>query len=73
MSLKSGDLVKVKIFGGAVVKRRLLRVAGQVAVLTTPEESEAAANEQREPICIGFPLSDVSEVREESAKAPPNG
>jgi hypothetical protein len=31
-------------------------------IVTTKEEYEAAAREQREPICIGFPLADVIEV-----------
>lgn len=61
MSLKSGDLVDVKAFGGLVVTRLLLRVDGQTVVLTTPEEAENAVSEQREPVCIGFPLADVIE------------
>jgi len=56
MSLNAGDLVKVRVFGGQVVIRRLLRVEGQIAVLTVPEE---ALKERREPVCIGFPLRDV--------------
>lgn len=68
MGLKSGDLVDVGVFGGAVVRRRLLRVDGEKAIITTLEESERAANEQREPICIGFPLSDVREAKEKAAK-----
>ena len=59
MSLNAGDLVKVRVFGGQVVIRRLLRVEGQIAVLTVPEEPDRALKERREPVCIGFPLRDV--------------
>ncbi len=69
MGLKSGDLVDVRAFGGRVVKRRLVRVDGQTAVLTTPEEAESASREQREPFCIGFPLSDVVKAEPKRAFA----
>jgi hypothetical protein len=31
----------------------------RAVIVTTKEELEAAAKEKREPICIGFPLSDI--------------
>jgi hypothetical protein len=37
---------------------------GEIAVITTPEEYELAAKEHREPVCIGFPVSDVEKVGE---------
>jgi hypothetical protein len=68
MSLKSGDFVNVRVFGGAVEKRLLLRIEGEKAIITTSQEAEAAANDQREPISIGFPLSDVVDVKQKAAK-----
>jgi len=32
-------------------------------IVTTKEELEKASKEEREPICIGFPLSDVVEEK----------
>lgn len=59
MELQKGDFIRVKVYGGQLVDRRLVEVRGQMAVVTTDEEYQAAQRERREPICIGFPLSDV--------------
>ncbi len=59
MAIKRGDLVKVKAFENKVYTRRLVSVESGIAVITTSEEYELAAKEQREPVCIGFPASDV--------------
>ncbi len=60
MKLQNGDAIRVKTYGGRVIDRRLVEVRGRVAVVTTDEEYQAAKKEKREPICIGFPLSDVT-------------
>jgi hypothetical protein len=62
MNIQSGDLVRVRAYGGEVQVRRLVEVQGKTAIITTDEEREAAARENREPIRIGLPLSDVIEV-----------
>lgn len=59
MELQNGDLIRVRAYGGRAVDRRLVEVRGQTAVVTTDEEYQAAKKERREPISIGFPLSDV--------------
>lgn len=66
MNLQSGDLVRVRAYGGEIQTRRLVEVQGRIAVITTDEEREAAAREKRDPIRIGLPLTDVIEVVEES-------
>jgi hypothetical protein len=53
----------VKAYGGKVIARRVVEVRGRSVAVTTKEEYDAAAKEQREPICIGFPLSDVVEEK----------
>jgi hypothetical protein len=61
MNAQKGDLVKVKAYGGQMIVRRVVEVRERSVILTTKEEYETAAREKREPICIGFPLSDVVE------------
>ncbi len=69
MRINNGSLVQVRVYGGQVVTRRLVEVRGQIALISTDEECESAAREQREPICIGFPLSDVVKVVERKTQA----
>jgi hypothetical protein len=67
MTFVSGQILEVKTFGGAVVKRRLVRVFDGFAAVTTAEEWAAAEKEGRDPVCIGFPLSDVSADRQNAS------
>jgi hypothetical protein len=67
MRLQNGDLIKVKTYGGQVVARRVVDVREQTVLITTDEEYEAATKEQREPICLGFPLADMIEVVERAS------
>ena len=64
MAIKTGDLVRVRAFDNQVHTRRIVSMEGEIAVITTPEEYELAAKEHREPVCIGFPVSDVEKVGE---------
>ncbi|MEJ7713744.1 MAG: hypothetical protein WKF84_28830 [Pyrinomonadaceae bacterium] len=58
---KKGDLIRVRVYGRKIVTRRVMEAREQMVLVTTDEEYKAAEKEQREPICIGFPLSDVVE------------
>jgi hypothetical protein len=62
MDVRNGDMVKVRTYGGEVAVRRVIEVQGQSVIVSTNEEYETAKGEQREPVCIGFPLADVIEV-----------
>jgi hypothetical protein len=64
MTFKAGDLVRVRAFDNQVHTRQIVRTEADVAVITTPEEYELAVKEEREPVCLGFPLSDVEKVDE---------
>jgi hypothetical protein len=59
MQLQLGDLVRVRAFGGKELVRRLFDIRGSVALICCDEEYQKAIKEKRDPICIGFPLSDV--------------
>jgi len=63
MRIQRGDMVRVKAYGGKVIARRVVEVRERSVAVTTKEEYDAAAKEQREPICIGFPLSDILEEK----------
>jgi hypothetical protein len=69
MNMRSGDLIRIRAYGGEIQVRRLVEVKGKTAVITTDAEREAAAKEKREPIRIGVPLADVIEVVEEKPDA----
>lgn len=60
--MRNGDLIRVKTYGGKVEARRVVDVRERLVIVTTKEEYETAAREQRKPVCIGFPLVDVIEV-----------
>lgn len=60
MTLESGETLKVKTFDRGVVNRRLVRLSGDIAEVTTAEEWEAAERENRAPVCVGFPIRDVT-------------
>lgn len=63
MRVQNGDLIQLKTYGGQVVERRVVDVRERSVIVTTKKEYETAAREKREPICIGFPLSDVVEEK----------
>ena len=64
MTLETGEILQVRTFDRGIVERQLVRVSGDIAELTTPEEYQAAAREGREPIRIGFPVQDVKREKE---------
>ena len=64
MALEAGEILQVRTFDRGVVERQLVRVSGDIAELTTPEEYQAAVREGREPIRIGFPVQDVTREKE---------
>lgn len=60
MKLKTGEVLHVRTFDRGVVERRLVRISGDIAEVTTPEEWETAEKEGRNPVCIGFPVTDIT-------------
>jgi hypothetical protein len=60
MNMKPGDYVQVKAFGNRQLVRRLVSIQKRVALICTDREYQSAQSENRKPICIGFPLSDIS-------------
>lgn len=63
-----GDKVRVRVYGGGDVVRRVVRVLPAVGsrprvyAITTDEELINAHNEDREPNCVGFKEEYLIEV-----------
>jgi hypothetical protein len=69
MDIQRGALIRVKAYGGKELVVSCEAIQGRTVVVTTERERASAAKEQREPICLGFPLADVIEVIEEKPDA----
>lgn len=57
-----GKEVTLNAYGNRTIKRVLVAVEKGVLYVCKTEEFEAAAREDREPICIGFRLEDLVEA-----------
>ena len=60
--MSKGQIVTVKLYGGATASRRVVAVKRDVVVICAEEEYVAAQREQREPEGLGFPVADVLEA-----------
>lgn len=57
--MKRGQKVKVRVYGGAVVERRVAETTDRLIYVTAEEEYQAARREGREPNAVGFPRDAV--------------
>lgn len=55
----SGKTVKIVAHGGEIIERRVVAVADNTVVVCTDDEFRDAATEGRDPITVGFPVSDI--------------
>jgi len=62
--MERGDLVKVRVYGGDVVVRRVWEDVGPGVLLCTDKAYERAAATGQEPVCVGFPREDIRPVME---------
>jgi hypothetical protein len=61
ITMKKGQVVVVKLYGGKTALRRVVAVKRDVVVICAEEEYLAAEREGREPNGLGFPVADVKE------------
>jgi hypothetical protein len=54
-----GEKVMARLYGGAIVPRRVVAVKENVVVICTEEEYQQASEDGREPVGLGFPKEDV--------------
>lgn len=59
--MQVGDIVRLKAFGGEEIVRQVVFVAGDHIGVCKEEEYRAAIGENREPMTVGFRVSDVIE------------
>jgi hypothetical protein len=57
--MEKGQIVSVRLYGGEIAPRRVLLDRGNVVVICSEEEFQAAQKEEREPSGLGFPRQDV--------------
>jgi hypothetical protein len=58
-AMKPGDTVTVLDVHANKLLRKVIAVEEGFVFVSRPEELDRARIEHREPLCIGFPLSDV--------------
>ena len=66
-SMKPGDVVSVKVFGGKWVRRVVAEIIENVVVICTQDEWCRAEEENREPDGVGFPAYDVRPIVKKKA------
>ena len=59
VAMKTGDTVTVLDVHENKLRRTVVAVEDGFVFVSRPEEVKNAHSENREPMCIGFPLSDV--------------
>ncbi|GAI52997.1 unnamed protein product [marine sediment metagenome] len=57
--MKSGQMIKVRGYGGKELIRRVVQLKKDIVEICSPEEYEAAHSEGREPVTVGFHITDV--------------
>ena len=57
--LKTGQIIKVRAYGGEELVRTVVKQDQDVVVICRPEEYEMARLEGREPIGVGFHMKDI--------------
>lgn len=57
--MKPGDTVTLLAAGDRQITRRVVAVHGRVVFVCREDERASAEREEREPIAMGFPVSDV--------------
>lgn len=67
--MNSGQMIKLRAYGNEVITRRLVRLDKDIVIVCQPDEYETARSEEREPIGVGFHITDViSQNADSSAK-----
>jgi hypothetical protein len=61
-----GDIVTVNAFGCKALLRRFVGLTTSVVLVCKEDEYLRAGAEKRQPVCVGFPLSDIIAVPTEA-------
>lgn len=63
MKERTGKVVTVEGFNGKVVQCRLVDIRKGTAIVCGEQEWLASQSENRQPVCVGFPVSSLKESR----------
>jgi len=69
IGVERGQVVDAVAYGGMVIRRRLVWYSASTAALCREDEYEAATQERRQPVCVGFPLELVRPAEEDAARS----
>jgi hypothetical protein len=64
--MRVGSRIVVRSIRIKMLTRRVVEIRGSIVVITSESEWQAAKENHREPLCVGFPLGDVVEVLRDS-------
>jgi len=57
--MRTGDHVYLRAYGDELIQRRVIAMSDRLVYVCRDDEYEVATREGREPISVGFLLSDV--------------
>jgi len=57
--MKIGQMIKLRGYGGEELVRCVVQLDKDTVVVCRPDEYEAARLEEREPIAVGFHITDI--------------
>lgn len=67
--MRRGCFIKLRAFGGKHIVRRFVRRKNGSVLICSDEEYRLAIREGRQPLCVGFPLSEVLDEGADARKA----
>ena len=56
-----GDQIKLTAFGGEEITRRVIVAENGTVYVCKEAEYQSAIRENREPVCVGFPMESIIE------------
>jgi hypothetical protein len=59
MHISKGDVLKLRAYRLQIIERKTVAVRRKTVYVCLESEYEQAISENREPECIGFPISDI--------------
>jgi len=61
--MRPGDIIEAETFDHKFINCRLVEVRGKTAHVCGEQEWQKATSEEREPVCLGWPLTHVRELK----------
>jgi len=62
MKIQPGSTVLVRAYPNQELRRRVVALESRVVLLTTDIEWRTSQAQQRDPVCLGFPIEDIIEI-----------